>query len=70
VNNEITEYSILSITYRTIAWSTDEFRIKGESLILCLISLLIRQCWPVAGSTAAWRLSREHRIWTHCCLHH
>ncbi|VAW62940.1 hypothetical protein MNBD_GAMMA11-3200 [hydrothermal vent metagenome] len=28
VNSEIIEYSIVSITYRTIAWLTDEFRFK------------------------------------------
>jgi len=26
VNSEIIEYPVFSITYRTIAWSTDEFR--------------------------------------------
>ncbi len=31
VNDETIEYSILSITYRTIAWSTDEFRLKCAS---------------------------------------
>jgi len=31
VNGEATEYSIFSITYRTIARSTDEFRLKRRS---------------------------------------
>jgi len=30
VNSEIIEYPIFSITYRTIAWSTDELRIKPD----------------------------------------